>query len=175
MLENIKNWLFYKEFKTDARPKGHKSSGLNNLQSVAILFDGTDENERKIVHKLKKNINTDGKKNIKSIAFINNQLPLDNIDYLGYNLKNVKWHGIPFGDKVEEFIHLKSDILIVLIKNMMPHFEYIIAHSEAKFIIGPSIVKSEKYFDVTVQTGENENTESIIKRLINAINTIAIK
>ncbi|MBK8628181.1 MAG: hypothetical protein IPN86_22280 [Saprospiraceae bacterium] len=175
MLQSIKKWFFSKEFKSDARPKGHQTSGLNSMQSVAILFDGTDETERKIVHKFKKSINPDGKKDIKSLAFINNQLPLDNIDYAAYNLKNIKWYGLPFGEKVEEFVHLKFDILIVIVSKMLPHYEYIIAHSDVKFVIGPSIFNAEKYFDLTVEISENESSDIVIKKIMKAIDKVALK
>jgi hypothetical protein len=175
MLQSIKNWIFYKEFASDARPNRNRVNGLNAMQSICIIFEGTEENERKIVHKFKKMINPDGKKEIKSLAFINNALPLDNLDYAAYNLKDLKWTGKPFGEKVDEFVHYKFDLLIVLCKNMLPHFEYIIAHSESSFVIGPSISKSEKYFDMTVEISSQENTDILIKKIITAIDKIAIK
>ena len=175
MLQSIKDWFFFKDFKSDSRPKGHRVAGFNDMHSVCILFDGTTEEERKIIHKFKKAINPSGKKNVKSLAFINNALALDNVDYPAYNLKDVKWTGKPFGLKVDEFINLKFDLLIVMCKNMLPHFEYIIAHSEASFIIGPSIPKAEKYFNITVGTDPNPTTEVIIKKIISAIDKIAVK
>lgn len=175
MLQGIKDWVLHKEFKANARPQGHKSSGINAMQSVCILFDGTEEATRKIVHKFKKSINPDGKRNIKSLAFIHNALPLDNIDYAAYNLKNLKWSGLPFGEKVDEFINFSFDALIVLCPYMAPHFEYIIAHAESKFIIGPSIPNAEKYFDLTVDIMDNAEIEDIIKFTITALNKVVVK
>lgn len=175
MLKIIKDWLFYRAFDSNARPNGHRSNGINNMHTICILFDGTEEEDRKIVHKFKKTISPDGKRNIKSLAFINNQLPLDNIDYSAYNLQNIKWYGLPLGEKVAEFIQFKCDILIVLCKSMLPHFEYIIAHAESKFVIGPSIDKSEKYFDIIIDADASINIENLIKKILTAIDKIAIK
>jgi hypothetical protein len=174
MIDRIKNWLFYREFDTPKHVK-HTSVSINPVSSICILFDGTNEDDRKKVHQLKKTLNLSGKRNIKSLAFIDNSLPLDNIDYAAYNQKNVKWYGIPFGEKVEEFIHFNFDILIVLCKKMLPHYEYIIAHSEAKFIMGTALIKAEKYFNLMVDTGESQDIDDMISSVMKGAEKIAIK
>ena len=174
MIDRIKNWLFYREFDTPKHVK-HTSVSINPVSSICILFDGTNEDDRKKVHHLKKTLNLSGKRTIKSLAFIDNNLPLDNIDYSAYNQKNVKWYGIPFGEKVEEFIHLNFDILIVLCKRMLPHYEYIIAHSEAKFIMGAALNKAEKYFNLMVDMGESPDIDDMIRSILKSAEKIAIK
>jgi hypothetical protein len=53
------------------------------------------------------------KRSIKSLAFIDNALPFDNVDYAMHTIKkNINWYGVPFGEKVEEFIRKKFDLLI---------------------------------------------------------------
>lgn len=175
MFEKIKQWFFYRDFKKNARSQAQEQRGINPLQSICILFDGTSEDERKIVHKFKKSISGDNGREIRSLAFIDNALPLDNIDYNAYNLKNITWTGKPFGEKIEEFINYKFDLMIILTKKMLPHFEYIVAHAQSKFLIGPSIDHAEKYFNITVDSAENETTDDQLKKIIKAINKIAIK
>lgn len=172
MLKLIKKYLFYKAFHTS---DVIRKSGINKIDSVCILFDGTEESERKIIHKFKKQINPQGVKTVKSLAFINNRLPLDNIDYDAYNLKEVNWYGIPKSVKINEFIDSDVDLLIVMCKKMLPHYEYIIAHSKARFIIGPSITRSTQYFHMTVECHENHDTSDLIQKIIKAIETISIK
>jgi hypothetical protein len=109
MIDKIKAWFFYRDFRVDGLTNKDQNAGLNSEQNIAVLFDGTSEEDRKKVHRFKKKLNPDGKKNIKSLAFIDNALPLDNVDYAAYNKKNIKWYGVPFGAKVEEFIQEKSD------------------------------------------------------------------
>ena len=172
MLKQIKKYLFYKAFHpSDVKRK----FGINKIDSVCILFDGTEESERKIIHKFKKQINPQGNKTVKSLAFINNRLPLDNIDYDAYNLKDVNWYGIPKSDKIDTFIQYDFDLFIVMCKKMLPHFEYIIAHSNSRFIIGPSITRSTQYFHMTVDTQDNGDTSDLIQKFIKAIETISIK
>lgn len=174
MIEQIKKWFFYREFKNSGVKNQHHA-GTNPASSICILFDGTEEDDRKKVHRFKKMLNPDGKKSIKSLAFVNNDLPLDNIDYDAYNKKNVKWYGIPFGDKVTEFLLLKFDVLIVLCKKMLPHYEYIVAHSSAGLIIGPATEKADVYFDLIVDTGELPDLDAMINNILKVTETIAIK
>ena len=113
MIEKIKRWFFDKELNVQLKNNGAVRNGVNAAASIGILFDGTLEADRKTVHKFKKQLNPSGAKQIKSLAFIQNKLPLDNIDYNAYNEKDVKWYGVPFGEKVEEFIQYNFDILII--------------------------------------------------------------
>ncbi|MFZ1749373.1 MAG: hypothetical protein WAU01_04255 [Saprospiraceae bacterium] len=174
MIEQIKRWFFYKEFnKKDGSPD--TPGGVNLQQSIGILFDGTDEENRKIVYKFKDNLNPKGIKEIKSLTFLNNALPLDNVDYAAYNHKTIKWYGTPYGDKIDEFINTKFDILIVLCQHMLPHFEYIIAHSHAQFTVGPLMDHAEKYFDLTVDTQQSNDIQNIIHKIVSAVQLVAIK
>jgi len=58
---------------------------------------------------------------------------------------------------------------------MLPHYEYIFAHSQANFIIGPSITRAEQYFDMIVDNTEASTTKALINKIIQAVNTIAVK
>ena len=177
MIAKIKEWFFYRDFTVkDNMPESIRAN-INKEQNICILYDGTTETDRKSLHRFKKllNGNGTGNRNIKSLAFIDNALPLDNVDYAAYNHKNIKWHGVPFGEKVEEFINLPSDILIVLCKNMLPHFEYIVAHSSTDFIVGPFLKKSEKYFNLIVETENMDSLEKLSQSIIKGIDKIAVK
>lgn len=175
MIEKIKEWFFYKDFKVKQRAQNNAKIEINPEQSITILFDGTNEDDRKTVHRFKKKLNPDGKKNIKSLAYINNALPLDNVDYAAYNHKNLKWYGVPFGQKVEEFIIEQSDLLIILCKEMKPYFEYIIAHSPSKFKVGADINKAEKYFDLIIECENKSDIDNICQSIIKGIEKISVK
>ncbi|KXK38591.1 MAG: hypothetical protein J5I52_04295 [Saprospiraceae bacterium] len=174
MLKGLKRWMFYKSFSPE-RSKKKKRTGINPLHTVAVLFDGTQEAERKLVHQFKKDLKAHSAQEAKSLAFINNRLPLDNVDYDAYNLKNVNWYGVPSGTKVSDFIQSNWDVLIFLGQKMLPHYEYIFAHSQANFIIGPSITRAEQYFDMIVDNTEASTTKALINKIIQAVNTIAVK
>ena len=175
MIERIKRWFFEKDLNAQLISKKNIRNGVNAAAVIGILFDGTSEEDRKIVHKFKKQLNPNGNKKVKSLAFIQNKLPLDNIDYDAYNQKDVKWFGVPFGEKVEEFIQTNFDILIVLCEKMRPHFEFIIAKSQETFVIGPNIERSEQYFTFIVDNKESVGLQNLINKIIVGIDKIAIK
>jgi hypothetical protein len=175
MIDRIKRWFFDKDLTALHVVKKDVKNGVNVAASIGILFDGTLEADRKTVHKFKKQLNPNGAKQIKSLAFIHNKLPLDNVDYNAYNHKDIKWYGVPFGEKVEEFIQNNFDILIVLCEKMRPHFEFIIAQSKATFIIGLNIDKSEQYFTFMVDHDDSVGLQSLINKIIVGIDKIAVK
>jgi len=175
MLESIKNWFFYREYRAVSSRRKRNVSGVNPEKTFFILFDGTSEEDRKTVHRFKKMINKDGSREVKSLAFVDNNLPLDNVDYAAYNRKNLKWYGVPFGPKIEEYLGMDFDVLIVLCGSMQPHFEYIIGLTAASFIIGPAIDKAEAYFDLIVDTGGETGLDAMIKKMIAAVDLVCVK
>ncbi len=175
MIERIKRWFFEKDLNAQIIAKKNIKNEVNTAAVIGIIFDGTSEDDRKIVHKFKKQLNPSGNKQVKSLAFIQNKLPLDNVDYNAYNQKEVKWYGVPFGEKVEEFIQTNFDILIVLCEKMRPHFEFIIAKSQTTFVIGPNIERSEKYFTFIVDSKESKGLQNLIEKIIVGIEKIAVK
>lgn len=175
MFDKIKNIWFYKAFNVKAKTRLQKPVLSNKGSQMLILFNGTQEEDRKIVHRLKKKLTASGVSTVKSLAFIDNALPLDNVDYAAYNKKNITWYGMPKGDKVEAFINAPADIMIVLCSEMLPHYEYIIAHAQAPFIMGPDISKSTEYFNLTVQYPASDNLEDMVQAIIQAVDVIAFK
>jgi hypothetical protein len=175
MLDKIKNIWFYKAFNVKAKTTLQKPIISNKGSQILILFNGTHEEDRKTVHRLKKKLISSGASSVKSLAFIDNALPLDNVDYAAYNKKNITWYGKPVGDKVEAFMNAPADMLIVLCAEMLPHYEYIIAHAQAPFIMGPDIAKSTLYFNLTVQYPASNNLEDMVKAIIQAVDVVAIK
>lgn len=175
MLDRIKKTLFYRAFRTQTNNNPHKPLLSIKGGSVIILFNGTREEDRKTVHRFKKKLTTSGAASVKSLAYIDNKLPLDNVDYAAYNKKNINWYGVPSGEKVESFIQSPADILVVLCPVMLPHYEYIIAHAQAQFIIGPDIVNSTTYFNLTVQYPASDNLEDMVHAITKAVDVIAEK
>lgn len=175
MLKSLRKWMFYRSFNLADQAKKPANIQVNPMRSVCILFDGSEEEQRKRVHQFKKMMSQEGRSEVKSLAFVNNRLPLDNVDYAAYNLKDINWYGIPSGERVQTFIKYDFDLMIVLCKKMLPHYEYIIAHSGAHFKVGPDITRAEKYFDLIVDLPKSMDTGLLINNIIQAVNLVAVK
>lgn len=172
MWQSIQRWMFDSELKKRGLPvKSTARHSVNQALRIGILFDGTDENDRKIIHKFKKQLTASGKE-VRSLAFINNKLPLDNVDYNAYNLRDVNWYGIPTGDKVTQFIEKEFDVLIPVIHRMTLHFEYIIAAAKARLIIGPAVSHAERYFNLISEQNNDDNLENIIQELLSNVSKV---
>lgn len=171
MWTNFKKWIFDRRLPQSVVKE--RVAGLNPQQHVAILFDGTNEEDRKTVHAFKKIIKAAGSPRVKSLAFINNKLPLDNVDYSAYNLKNIYWYGQPTGQNVEMFIRGHWDMVIFLGQEMTPHFEYILKMVNASFIVGISEKEPVPLFDLTVEIKKEDSLEKRIQTIIRSIDIIS--
>jgi hypothetical protein len=175
MIEKIKNWFFYRQLKETGQIKQSIPQGLNLGARILILFDGTDENSCKDVVLFKKRLMEEASKNVSILAFIDNEISEDSPDFRVFNRKNLKWYGVPFGEQVEEFLKEKCDILLVLCHKMLPQFEYIIALSTSSFIIGPDIRRSEKYFDLIIESHPNGKLSDLITKILEVTERLALK
>lgn len=173
MWTQFKKWIFDRHLPQSVVKE--KVAGVNPQQNVAILFDGTNEEDRKTVHAFKKLIKSAGSSRVKSLAFINNKLPLDNVDYAAYNLKDTRWYGQPSGENVEEFIRGHWDLVIFLGYAVDPHFEYIMKMVNASFIIGISENGHVPLFDLTVEVKKEDSLEKRIQTTVRSIDIISSK
>jgi hypothetical protein len=172
MIGRIRRWFLMQKIKEVAVPaKKSVRQTLNPALKIAILFDGTSEEDRKTIHKFKKQLSTGGRQ-IVSLAFINNKLPLDNVDYQAYNLRDVNWFGMPSGEKTNAFIQSEFDVILAFIRNMQPHFEYIFATSHSRMIIGPAVKGAEHYFHHITDTRTDTGLEVIISDIIKCVSKV---
>lgn len=172
MIGRIRRWFLMQKIKEVVVPvKKSVRQTINPALKIAVLFDGTSEEDRKTIHKFKKQLST-GDRQVVSLAFVNNKLPLDNVDYQAYNLRDVNWFGMPASEKINAFIQSEFDVLLALIRNMEPHFEYIFATSHARLIIGPSVKGAEQYFHHITDTRTDAGLEQIIRDIMNCVGKI---
>lgn len=174
MFDSIRRWFLLKKIKE----VGHTSklTGRNHVNpalKIAILFDGTLEEDRKTIHRLKKKLST-GDRQVSTLAFVNNKLPLDNVDYAAYNLKDVNWYGMPYGEKTETFINTEYDVMLAFIKTMEPHFEFIFATCKSKILIGPSVRSGEKYFHHITETNTHADLQKIVDDVLTTVAKVTI-
>lgn len=175
MVDKIREWMFYREFNQNFRKKDQQKPIINSAQTIAILYERTSDEDQRAVDKLKKSLFADNKRNIISLAFINNKAPLSEEFGLAYNINLLKWNHIPFGKEVDVFLSFKADVLILLLSKMSLHMEYLIAHSNANLIIGPDIAGAEKYFNLIVESKNRFNINSLINSILSMLEKVAIK
>ena len=148
------NYKFSKAIKS-LRAK-RASVDFDRAETVGLLFDATELNNREIVLKFAKTLEKKGKK-VRLLGFVNIKEETDNLAFPNFNLKSLNLALLP--DKsidAQEFMEKDFDVLINLSLDETVPLEYIAALSNAKFRVGPFTERTVCYelmIDVTKSKG----------------------
>ncbi len=80
-------------------------------------------------------------------------------------VKDLDFWGLPKKDKVDEFIHIRFEILFNIAFENNVVLDYITALSQAKFKVGSSS-KTNNYFDLNINIDENHDSMYVAKQQI---------
>jgi hypothetical protein len=133
----------------------------NEAQTVALIFDATKPENRKVVGDFADKLRSKGKK-VTLFGFFENKNQPISLTYGVFNTKNVSWKGIPSGDEVEHFLAGQFDLLYDLSLGQSLPLEWISALANAKFKIGPAI-RDWVHFDLIVG-GKFQNLNHFIEQ-----------
>ncbi len=144
------NYKFSKALKS-LRAK-RSSVDFDRAETVGLLFDATELNNREIVLKFAKSLEKKGKK-VRLLGFVNIKEDTDNLAFPNFNQKSLDLAFMPEKSvETQEFIAKDFDILINLSLDETVPLEYIAAVSNAKFRVGPFTERTVCYelmIDVT--------------------------
>ena len=127
---------------------------------IGILYDATDDEHAKIVQDYSAQLKAQGKK-VFLLGFVNEkELPFK-YKFLAYTeyfwLKNLSWNYLPSRESVGRFMNEEFDFLLNLYIDQTLWLEAISGLSHAGLRVGKFRPKSELYFDLMIDTG-NDNT-----------------
>lgn len=129
------NYTFSKATK-NLRAK-RASVNFDKAETVGLLFDATELNNREIVLKFAKSLEKKGKK-VRLLGFVNIKEETDNLAFPNFNQKNLNLALLPTkSNDAQEFMKRDFDILINLSLDETEPLEYIAALSNAKYRVGP--------------------------------------
>jgi len=144
------NYKFKKATK-NLRTK-RSSVDFDRAETVALLFDATELNNREVVLKFAKSLEKKGKK-VRLLGFVNIKEETDNLAFPNFNQKELDLALLPTkSTDAQEFMKRDFDILINLSLDETVPLEYIAAMSNAKFRVGPFTERTVCYelmIDVT--------------------------
>lgn len=144
------NYKFSKAIK-NLRAK-RSSVDFDRAESVGLLFDATELNNREIVLKFAKSLEKKGKK-VRLLGFVNIKEETDNLAFPNFNQKTLDMALLPEkSTDAQDFMKRDFDILINLSLDETEPLEYIAAMSNAKFRVGPFTERTVCYelmIDVT--------------------------
>ncbi len=140
-MKAIKNWqIQIREYflqkliqKIDLK---RRSVTYESAQTIGILFDATELNQREVVMQFSKKLK-EKKKKVKLLGFFNNKQEVNNYPFKAFNKNQVDWLLRPKDEVVEYFIKNTFDVLIGIYGGENLPLEYIAALSRAHLRVGP--------------------------------------
>jgi len=142
---------------------------LEQAKSIAIVYNGTTENDFNRAAGLIRHLNAQGKM-VKSIGLVLHKdkphylPPKLSYDYI--TLKELNWYKKPQGQFVEEFMEYPFDILINLDLALHDSLRYVVSLSKAKFKIGLYNEPYKDIYDFMLEGIEPTKISLFIKELL---------
>lgn len=165
-LENIRQFLYFKKLRFDAKPlasKPREMINLNQATRIGILFNATSADDIITVTKYAESLIQMGKQ-VSLLAFQNNK-DKENNDTRFFNKLNVNWFHIPKSDKIAAFHKKKFDILICAFVDECLPLEYIVATSDAKFRVGAFCDAKTNYYELMINTNKNRSLKYLLDQI----------
>lgn len=166
IIEQLRTRWHEKALSNDLPAKTARHSvSLEEAQSVGILFDGTEPEERELVLDYAEKLKREGKK-VKLLAFFNSNLDSGNFTFWHFNRKQLDWSLRPKIREAEEFASQRFDLLLNLSQKAVAPLEYVAARSKAAFRVGPATEKTVCYDLMIDLSGQPSNLKAFLQQVI---------
>ncbi len=165
-LENIRQYLYFKKMRFDAKhfsKTPREMINLNHADKIGILFNASTADDIITVTKYAESLSKMGKK-VSILAYQNNK-EKDNTDARFINDLDINWFYIPKSFKIDDFHAKNFDILIcAFIEESLP-LEYIAATSNAKFRVGAFSQAKTNYYELMINTQKNQSLNYLLEQI----------
>lgn len=147
------------------------STNLEDANTVGIIFNASDEKQKKVVLKYAANLKTSSKK-VELLGFFDTKEEIEDPGFTFFNRKNIDWFNRPKGEAVKQFMAQPFDLLINLSGKTNPPFDFITALSKASFRVGPP-TENTYSCDLMIDTKNPEDLTNFIKQAEFFLNKMA--
>lgn len=152
-----------KQLKAKKSPHPRKRVNLSSAQTVGILFDATELDNRKIVLKYAKELKGLQKK-VSLLGFFDSKVEDENYTFKHINLKHIDWALRPMGEDVKAFMAKTYDVFINADPRTQIYSEYIAALSDAHLKVGPCTENTYCY-DVMIDLGKSMDLNKFLQQV----------
>lgn len=165
LLQNIKNQIFNRALQQQGRQNQTERVfvGFEKAQSIGILFDATDLENRTIITQYAEKLSSNNKR-VKLLGFFDSKLDDPNFTFRYFNQKQLDWAGRPQGENVLDFIQQPFDIMLNLDTKSKPQADYISAQSRAHFRIGP-VTENTFCYELMIDISGSQNFQTFIHEM----------
>jgi len=177
MINYIKQILFKRCLKKHKVSRQKTLISLEQVRSMAVLCQITDEGSYKEVHNLFSKLHSP-KRTMWLMGYIDERnvpfycLPQLTADY--FARKNLNWFGKPDFVQLHDFLQKDFDILIDFSRNDLAPLRYILSSSKAKLIIGANEF-SQEFYDIFIKDETNWDYLTLLKHIHNYLHKLTGK
>jgi hypothetical protein len=156
MFSIIKDFFFGRKIHRDILGnKAHRIlKNMNEIQSIGIVFEGSENDSVMVIHHLEKILKQEGK-SVRVFGYINSKDSKQE-DYWITN-KDLNWYGYPMKKSLDSFAEKPFDVIFGIFDNSRSPLLAIFAKSNAEIRIGKC--KNDQYgvFDILINAKEQTN------------------
>jgi len=165
MISLIKRHLFNRSLKKHKSFREKKIVSLEQVRSMGIICQITDENSYKEMYDLFSKLHSP-KRTVWLMGYINeSKVPYFCLQQLTadyFSRKQLNWYGKPDFIQLHDFIDKDFDILIDFSRNDLLPLQYILSASKAKLLVGSNNYARE-YYDIFIQDEREMNWMRFLK------------
>ena len=166
MLEKIRVSLFRKSLRRalSEQKRRRNTYTLKNARTVGILFDATQEKNRREVLDFVQTLQKEGKK-VRLLGFFDlKKQPEEKYDFDFFTLKETSWIQEPKHEKALAFAQEKFDLLLSLNPDNRLPLQWLAVRSGAAMKVGMSTIFPHD-FDFIVETPANKGIRFFVEQM----------
>lgn len=141
-----------------------KTHTIQSARSIGILFDATEEKDRKEVLQWAHTLEEDQRKKVRLLGFVDSKQPLGQTHFPQFTQKDLRWNGQPTGEGVDKFLNESLDLLLCLNKNQVLSMTWIAIAAKASMKIGTETTAPHD-FDLVLETPAAKGVRFFVDQL----------
>ncbi len=164
-IKNIRLQLhhYFLQKKLKSLRRETRSVNWEDANTIGILFNATELNDRRTVLRYKEKLKNEGKQ-VKLLGYFNSEQSDPNFTFRHFNRKQIDWALRPSSPQIDEFMGFQFDLLLNLESRTRLHSEYIAALSKAHLKVGP-VSRNTECYDLMIDASDHMNIDSFIKQI----------
>ncbi|MCI5083877.1 MAG: hypothetical protein MRY78_19420 [Saprospiraceae bacterium] len=176
-IEDVKHRFYHTAVQRELRQMParirSKTINLQTAQSVGILFDANQMDNRKQVLQYAQSLEKQ-KKKTHLLGYLETVAETDLPSFPYFTKKEINWKYLPKGEEVQKFIAAPFDLLLHLHPQPNLTTNYIAALSKAPLRVGP-YTTFEPAYDLMIDIPEDTNVKILIQQIENLLAKIKNK
>ena len=173
MLEKLRTFFLSRQLRLTLAEQNRqrKVHTLQSAHTIGILFDATEEKDRKDVLALAEMMQEGQRKKVRLLGFVDDKQPLGQTQFPQFTPKDLKWNGKFVSVAVDTFLADQPDLLLCLNKRRILPLAWVAAASRAAMKIGTATPPPHD-FDMVLETPADKGIRFFVDQLELYLNKI---